>query len=138
MSVSVRLFPLTSLTRLVSLPSHFCMCTSFPLSIVTVDCKEQRCNHSYCTKSHHPNICGCICTLSCLLCSSLSILSYFVPRLHLILKSIMALFTLDNQLINWFYRLNYLTQCQIVKISTTATEKGIFGQPLSKLLQYVG
>lgn len=41
---SVRALPLTSLTRLVSLPSHFCTCTSFPFSIVTRDYTSRETN----------------------------------------------------------------------------------------------
>lgn len=38
----VRLLPSISLTRLVSLPSHFCTWTNFPFSTVIRDCRKQK------------------------------------------------------------------------------------------------
>ena len=44
---SVRAFPLTSRTRVVSLPSNFCTCTILPPSRVMRDCREKRVLHNH-------------------------------------------------------------------------------------------
>ena len=38
---SVSLFPAISLSRIVVLPSHFCMCSIFPSLSVTLDCRHK-------------------------------------------------------------------------------------------------